>query len=221
MPWQYNGDGNWSEVYENPSTGVNRVERPTANSSANNPPPTLTDTSNKETTESTNGASSEYIEIEENILTGDLNVVPNPNYKAKSTILLQYLGKNLTGLYFVDKVTHTFNSDGGYTQSMSVSRNGFGSTIKSGSASKPVDKVAPTEGGLMNSSSDSSRPSSPQPATPQVEKRTYVIKSGDTLWAIATKYYGNGAKYTDIYNANKNIIKNPNLIYPGQEIVIP
>lgn len=221
MPWQYNGNGNWEEVYDNPSE--NRPSRPTANSTASNPPPTLTDTSNKDTTESTNSASSDYIEIEENILTGDLSVVPNPNYKAKTTVLLQYLGNSLTGLYFVDTVTHTFNNEGGYTQSMSVSRNGFGSSLKSGSASKPVSSVAPTEGGLMNGSSDSSRPSgsTPPATTPTVEKRTYTIKSGDTLWAIATKYYGNGAKYKDIYNANTNIIKNPNLIYPGQTIVIP
>lgn len=51
--------------------------------------------------------------------------------------------------------------------------------------------------------------------------RKYVVKRGDTLWAIAKKYYGNGAKYTVIVDANKNIIKNPNLIYPNQTFVIP
>lgn len=60
---------------------------------------------------------------------------------------------------------------------------------------------------------------SPAPATPQ--KKTHTIVSGDTLWAIAKKYYGNGALYNKIYEANKNIIKNPNLIYPGQKVVIP
>lgn len=221
MPWQYNGNGNWQEVYDNPSE--NRPSRPTTNNSASNPPPTLTDTSNKDTTESTNSANNDFIEIEENVLTGELNVIPNPNYKAKTTVLLQYLGKSLTGLYFVDTVTHTFSSDGGYAQTMSVSRNGFGSSLKSGSASKPVGSVTPSQGGLMNSTSDSSRPaeSTPQPTPPKVEQRTYTIKKGDTLWAIATQYYGNGAKYKDIYNANKSIIKDPNLIYPGQVITIP
>ena len=52
-------------------------------------------------------------------------------------------------------------------------------------------------------------------------KGTYVIKRGDTLWAISKKYYGKGSQYPKIYNANKNIIKNPNLIYPGQKLVIP
>ena len=60
--------------------------------------------------------------------------------------------------------------------------------------------------------------------TPKVNpksNRVYVVRRGDTLWAIAKKYYGNGAQYPKIYNANRNIIKNPNLIYPGQKLVIP
>jgi len=48
----------------------------------------------------------------------------------------------------------------------------------------------------------------------------HVVQPGDTLWAIAKKYYGNGAQYTKIYNANRDKIKNPNLIYPGQKLVI-
>lgn len=49
----------------------------------------------------------------------------------------------------------------------------------------------------------------------------YIVKSGDTLWAIAKKFYNDGSKYTKIYNANKGIISNPSLIYPGQKLVIP
>ena len=52
-------------------------------------------------------------------------------------------------------------------------------------------------------------------------KRYYTVRKGDTLWAIAKKYYDNGASYTKIYNKNKDKIKNPNLIYPGQRLVIP
>lgn len=50
---------------------------------------------------------------------------------------------------------------------------------------------------------------------------TYTVKSGDTLWAIAKKYYGDGSKYTKIFEANKDKIKNPNLIYVGQVFKIP
>jgi len=50
---------------------------------------------------------------------------------------------------------------------------------------------------------------------------TYTVKKGDTLWAIAKKYYGNGSQYPQIFNANKDKISNPNLIYPGQVLTIP
>jgi LysM repeat protein len=49
----------------------------------------------------------------------------------------------------------------------------------------------------------------------------HIVKSGDSLWSIAKKYYGDGAKYNKIYNANKDKIKNPALIMSGQKLVIP
>ena len=58
---------------------------------------------------------------------------------------------------------------------------------------------------------------SPAPSTNQ----SYTVKSGDCLWNIAKKYYGDGSKYTAIYEANKDKISNPNLIYPGQVLTIP
>lgn len=60
--------------------------------------------------------------------------------------------------------------------------------------------------------------SSPAPAAAQ----TYTVVKGDCLWNIAKKFYGNGSKYSIIYNANKSVIGgNPNLIYPGQVLTIP
>jgi len=49
----------------------------------------------------------------------------------------------------------------------------------------------------------------------------YTIVKGDSLSKIAKKYYGDGNKYMKIFEANKEIIKNPDLIYPGQTIRIP
>lgn len=55
-----------------------------------------------------------------------------------------------------------------------------------------------------------------------VKPKTYTVKRGDCLWNIAKKFYGNGSKYTKIYNANKSVIGgNPNLIYAGQVLTIP
>ena len=53
------------------------------------------------------------------------------------------------------------------------------------------------------------------------EEIFYSIEKGDTLWAIATKFYDDGSKYTHIVDANLEVIKNADLIYPGQTIRIP
>lgn len=55
-----------------------------------------------------------------------------------------------------------------------------------------------------------------------VASQPYTVVKGDCLYNIAKKFYGNGSKYTIIYNANQGIIGgNPNLIYPGQVLTIP
>ncbi|WP_431065860.1 peptidoglycan-binding protein LysM [Methylotuvimicrobium sp.] len=49
----------------------------------------------------------------------------------------------------------------------------------------------------------------------------YTIEKGDTLWKIAEKAYGNGSKYQKIFEANREVIKDPDKIYTGQKIRIP
>lgn len=51
--------------------------------------------------------------------------------------------------------------------------------------------------------------------------RTYTVQSGDTLWAIAAQMYGSGSKYVKIFEANTDILENPDKIRPGQKLVIP
>ncbi len=60
-------------------------------------------------------------------------------------------------------------------------------------------------------------------ATTQSTTRTYTVVSGDCLWNIAKKFYGNGAEYMKIYNANSGVFngRSPNLIYPGDVLTIP
>ena len=50
---------------------------------------------------------------------------------------------------------------------------------------------------------------------------TYTVKSGDCLWNIAKKQLGNGSRWREIYELNKDKIKNPNLIYPNQILTLP
>ncbi|GJH42404.1 peptidoglycan-binding protein LysM [Pasteurella canis] len=53
------------------------------------------------------------------------------------------------------------------------------------------------------------------------EEEFYVIQKGDTLWKIAEKTYGNATKYTAIVEANKEVIKDADKIFPGQKIRLP
>ncbi len=52
-------------------------------------------------------------------------------------------------------------------------------------------------------------------------ERTYVVQSGDTLSKIAKEYYGDAGKYMDIFNANTDLLSDPNKIQVGQELIIP
>ena len=49
----------------------------------------------------------------------------------------------------------------------------------------------------------------------------HTVASGETLGKIAKQYYGKASKYTAVFEANTNILKNPDVIHPGQELVIP
>jgi len=53
------------------------------------------------------------------------------------------------------------------------------------------------------------------------EAQFHTVVSGDTLGKIAKKYYGNAMKYPVIFDANKPMLKSPDLIYPGQVLRIP
>lgn len=60
------------------------------------------------------------------------------------------------------------------------------------------------------------------PSNPAAETgKEYTVTAKDTLWKIAKQFYGNGALYPKIYNANRDKIKNPNIIRPGQVLKIP
>ena len=49
----------------------------------------------------------------------------------------------------------------------------------------------------------------------------HEVKKGDTLWKIAEQIYGDGSLYTKIFEANRDILKDPNLIKVGQKLRIP
>jgi len=57
--------------------------------------------------------------------------------------------------------------------------------------------------------------------TENTDKKVHVVASGESLSLIAKKYFGDPMKWNAIYEANKDKISNPDVIRPGQELVIP
>lgn len=62
-------------------------------------------------------------------------------------------------------------------------------------------------------------PEAEEEETPQ--PTFYTVQRGDSLWKIAQAHYGNGNKWQALFEANQEVIKNPDLIYPGQQIRVP
>ncbi|HEX6107138.1 MAG TPA: LysM peptidoglycan-binding domain-containing protein [Gemmatimonadales bacterium] len=69
----------------------------------------------------------------------------------------------------------------------------------------------------VESGSSSTAPEAPPPAA----ERTYTVVKGDSLSKIAKRYYGDAQQWRRIYEANRDQIKDPDLIHPGQTFRIP
>lgn len=54
-----------------------------------------------------------------------------------------------------------------------------------------------------------------------MQAKTYTVKPGDCLYNISKSTLGDGGRYKEIYSLNKDKLKNPNLIYPGQVLQLP
>ena len=61
----------------------------------------------------------------------------------------------------------------------------------------------------------------PQPTPAKASMKTYTVKSGDTLSEIAKRELGSANKYMDIFNANRDLLSDPDKIKPGQVLKLP
>jgi nucleoid-associated protein YgaU len=90
---------------------------------------------------------------------------------------------------------------------------------------KEKEKPKPDFSNVQSGGSSTAPASKPTPAQPEgdtsVSGRTYVVERGDSLWKIAKRHYGDGEKWRKIYEANRDQIKDPDLIHPGQKLRIP
>ena len=165
--------------------------------------------------ESKGSVEKKYNTIEINTLNGTLNFIVTEEtikLKAGDTVKLQGLGKYLSGDYYVKDITRQI-SNNGYSHSATLIKTDFGNSLKT------VSKTSAKNNN--NTKKDSTKKKVSSSSSSKSAQRTYTVKKGDCLWNIAKKFYGNGALYTKIYDANTNKIANPNLIYVGQVFVIP
>ena len=58
-------------------------------------------------------------------------------------------------------------------------------------------------------------------ATGQRDARRHTVQSGETLWRIANQHYGDGSHYMKIFEANRDLLEDPDHVEPGQELLIP
>jgi LysM repeat protein len=83
------------------------------------------------------------------------------------------------------------------------------------------DKLVKTDNTLNAMRVDAPKPAPAPPPPPKPLERIHEVVAGESLSKIALKYYGNGNKYMKIFEANRDILSNPDLIKPGQKLRIP
>lgn len=89
-------------------------------------------------------------------------------------------------------------------------------------AMPPADPPKPSEVASTDAANAPSTTGAVQSANPIVTKlNTLEVQRGDNLWRISRKIYGAGVRYSTIYEANSDQIRDPNRIYPGQIFVMP
>jgi LysM repeat protein len=145
-----------------------------------------------------------WVESEWN-LEGTATIIPHLSMVAGKLVTMKGFGASLSGDWWISTVTHTVDTQSGYTMQMDLMRNAMG------------DKDTPPKPAAQNPT----RPPASTVTPNSSSGKTYTVKRGDNLWNIARKYYGKGSLYTKIFQANKDKIKNANLIYPGQVLIIP
>ena len=164
-----------------PATGKWIPKASTSSSSTSSPqdsetvPPSYTDGEADSQVDSKLESDKEYIETEFNTLVGELVVTPskkNIRLKVNDTVEVLGVGNNLSGNYFVSAIKRTLSRDSGYSQTLTVLKNGFGDSLK-----KPTTTETVAESRSV-----------------VVEKSAPQLKVGDRVHIIGEAIYDNGDK---------------------------
>lgn len=196
---------NSSSGNKQPSSGSGNT-KPSSSSGGN-----MT-SSNSDPNSSTGSAEKKYNTIEYNILTGQLKFIATPEtikLTAGDTVKLNGLGKYLSGLYYVQDVTRQISKEG-YSHTATVIKTDFGNSLKKTSTST-VDKKVP----------EKKKETQPVKKPTQTSQRIHYLKAGECLWSVAQKYYGSGAQYPKIANANNISPSQYRRLPIGLKLIIP
>jgi nucleoid-associated protein YgaU len=86
----------------------------------------------------------------------------------------------------------------------------------------PAESAVETAGAPEPAAEPVAAPEAPADAAPKVPTEvTITVQPGFTLWGIASRQYGDGLLYVRVYEANRDLIRDPDLIYPGQVFTVP
>jgi nucleoid-associated protein YgaU len=119
-----------------------------------------------------------------------------------------------------DKIREEIEKDNPGVKDLKVSyEDGVVSLSGDAQSQEALEKAVLMAGNVEGVSEVKAQELSAPPQTEEVE--FHVIEKGDTLWALAKRYYGDGNAYPRIFEANREVIKDPDLIFPGQKIRIP
>lgn len=126
---------------------------------------------------------------------------------ARDGELVEYIGLHTVSDAVITKITSTGSSEihGGISFTMQI---------------KEIRIAASPYVEGSGSTGEQQIEEAPVPAA-ETPSKTHTVKSGDTLWAIAKAYYGNGAQFPVIFNANRDKLSDPNKIQVGQVLTIP
>lgn len=174
--------------------------------------------SNSNPHSSTGSAEKKYNTIEYNILTGQLKFIATKEtikLTAGDTVKLNGLGKYLSGLYFVQDVTRQISKEG-YSHSATVIKTDFGNSLKKTSSTSTVDKKVPKK-----KKPEKKKGTQPAKKPKKTSQRIHYLKAGECLWSVARKYYGNGAQYPKIANANGISPSQYRRLPIGLKLIIP